>query len=342
MARTTKNIAVIGLGYWGPLLVRNFHQHPAAHLRICCDTDRKRLESIAASYPAVKLVDDPEKVFRDPQIDAVALATPAHTHYDLARRALRAGKSVLVEKPLTTFVEEATELTELARSRGLVLMVDHVYVFSPGIRKIKELVDRQELGKILYIDSVRINLGLFRRDVNVVWDLAPHDLSIADYLLGGRLPRSVAAFGAVHAGRDQENVAYLNLDYGDGLIANFHVNWLSPVKIRHMLIGGSRKSVIFNDLYADEAVRVYDSGVTVREADDAEDRRRFQVEYRTGDVWAPYLPRTEPLQSLVSHFVECLRTGETPLTDGEAGLRVVRVLEAAQRSIKAQGGRITL
>ena len=336
-----KGIGVVGLGYWGPLLVRNFHQHLGGGLRVCCDRDQRQLANVGRSYPAMRLTTNPADVFESDDIDAVAIATPAHTHYALVKQALDAGKSVLVEKPMAVSTAEAEELVDLARQKGLVLMVDHVYVFSPAVQKVKELVDARELGKVLFIDSVRINLGLFRQDVNVVWDLAPHDLSIVDYLIG-RSPRSVAAFGTVHGGCDQEAVAYLTLHFDGGLIANFHVNWLSPVKIRHMMIGGNKKSVVFNDLRAEEPVKVYDSGIRVRAESDVEDRRRLLVDYRTGDVWSPHIARAEPLQNVVRHFAECVDEGKTPLTDGKAGLRIVRILEAAQHSIKAQGGRITL
>jgi predicted dehydrogenase len=333
-------IAVIGLGYWGPNLVRNFHSAAGENLRICCDRDVERARAIARSYPSVRIETDPEAVFRDPEIEAVAVATPVATHFDLAKAALNAGKSVLVEKPLAATVAQAEELVRLARKKRRVLMVDHVYIYSPPVRKIKELIDNGTLGKILFIDSVRINLGLFQRDVNVVWDLAPHDLSIVDFLVQ-RLPKSLAAFGAAHAGHDLEDVAYLNLDFGEGLIANFHVNWLSPVKIRYTMIGGSEKSIVYNDLHPAEVIKVYDSGIIVRE-DNLEDRRRLMIDYRSGDVWSPHVARTEPLQTMVTHFLDCVEQGKRPLSDGEAGLRVVRILDAAQRSIKAQGGRITL
>lgn len=333
-------VAVIGLGYWGPNLVRNFHTVAGEDLRVCCDLDPARTEAIAKSYPSVDVCHDAAEVFANPDIDCVAIATPVATHYPLARAALEAGKSVLLEKPLTADVAHAEELVALADKKGLVLMVDHVYVYHPAVRKIKELADGGQLGDILFMDSVRINLGLFQHDVNVVWDLAPHDLSIADYILG-RLPKSLSAFGAVHAGRGIEDVAYLNLDFGDGLIANFHVNWLSPVKLRYTMIGGSKKSLVYNDLDPVEKVKVYDSGITVRE-DDLEGRRGLLIDYRVGDVWSPRIGQGEPLREVASHFLECVATGERPLSDGEAGLRIVRILDAAQRSIKAQGGRITL
>ncbi len=334
------SIGIIGLGYWGPLLVRNFHALLGPNFLTCCDRDPKQLENVQKNYPQVRLTQSSEELIHDSIIDAVVIATPAHTHFPLAKQAILAGKHVLIEKPMATNVAHAEELVELAESKRRVLMVDHVYLYSPAVRKIKQLVDSGELGKLLFIDSVRINLGLFRRDVNVVWDLAPHDLSIVDHLIG-RLPRSVATFGACHADRDLEDVAYVNLDFGEGLIASIHVNWLSPVKMRHMIIGGERKSLVFNDLQLDEPIKVYDSGIHVR-AGDVEDRRRVLVDYRTGDIWSPHLPRTEPLREVARHFIECLETGSRPLTDGASGLRLVRLLEAAERSIKAQGGRITL
>jgi predicted dehydrogenase len=248
---------------------------------------------------------------------------------------------VLIEKPLAASVHDAEQLVAAARQYERVLMVDHTFVYSGPVQKIKHLIDAGELGDLFFVDSVRINLGLFQHDVNVVWDLAPHDLSILDYLVG-RLPRSLSAFGACHAQQmgEIEDVAYLNLDFNDGLLASFHVNWLSPVKVRHFIIGGSRKSVVYDDLEPMEKVKVYDRGITV--SGDVEARRGVLVGYRTGDVWSPNIPHSEPLAKMVSHFAECIREGTTPVSDGEAGLRVVRILDAAQRSIKAQGGRITL
>ena len=332
--------AIIGLGYWGPNLVRNFHEVVGRDLKVICDTDPARCERLQRDYPSLEVVRDSQQVFHDPEIDAVAIATPVGTHFALAKAALLAGKSVLVEKPLAASAEQAAELVDLARSKGLILMVDHVFIFSSAVRKIKELLDEGRLGKLLFIDSVRINLGLFQHDVNVVWDLAPHDLSIIDFLIG-RLPKSVAAFGAAHTPGGLEDVAYINLDFGDGLIANLHVNWLSPVKIRYTMFGGADSSLVYNDLDTVEKVKLYNRGITVRPVS-AEDRRRLLIDYRTGDVWSPHLDVGEPLRNVAAHFHQCVSEGRTPLTDGEAGLRVVRLLEAAQRSIKAQGGRITL
>lgn len=333
-------VAVIGLGYWGPNLVRNFRAQIGDRLLACCDRDEGRTAAISAMYPGLETANDAERVLSDDRVDAVVIATPAHTHYALVRAALLAGKSVLVEKPLATRLEHAAELAWLADERGLTLMVDHTFVYSPAVKKIKQLIDQGELGELQFIDSVRINLGLIQRDVNVVWDLAPHDLSIVDCLLG-RLPQSVSAFGSAHAGRGHEDVAYLNLDFGAGLIANFHVNWLSPVKIRHFMLGGDRKSIVYNDLETTEQIKVYDCGVAVR-PDDPERRRERLIDYRTGDVWSPHVGRGEPLAAVAAEFLDCVATGRRPLTDGHAGLRVVRVLEAAQQSIKRQGERIIL
>jgi predicted dehydrogenase len=332
-------VAVVGYGYWGPNLVRNFQESEGARVAVCCEKDPKRLAKVKARYPAIETVADYEALIQNRAVDAVAVATPVRTHFDLAKRALEAGKHVLVEKPLCARADEAEELIEVAERKGLVLFVDHVFVYSPPVIKMKEIVESGRLGKMFFIDSVRINLGLFQHDVNVVWDLAPHDLSIVDYLVG-RVPKSVAAFGSVHAEHEIEDVAYLNLDFGDGLIASFHVNWLSPVKVRHMIIGGSEQSLIYNDLDTTEKIKVYNRGIDV--GADAEQRRKVLVGYRTGDVWSPNVSNEEPLARMVAHFVTCAREGKRPITDGHAGLRVVRILEAAQRSIKAQGGRVVL
>jgi predicted dehydrogenase len=304
------------------------------------DTDQRRLDKATAAYPAIRTTTCAEDLIKDPEVEAVSVATPVDTHFGLAKTALNAGKPVLVEKPFTSTVAQAEELIEIAKKKGVVVMVDHVFVFNPAVQKMKEIVDSGALGELLFVDSVRINLGLYQRDVNVVWDLAPHDLSIVDYVTG-RTPRSVATFGAAHAGHDLEDVAYLNLDLGQGLIANFHVNWLSPVKIRYTMLGGRKKSLVYNDLELTEKIKVYDSGIQVSQPDD-ESKRNLMIDYRTGDIWSPRVALGESLAGVVSHFAECVRENRTPITDGNAGLRVVRILDAAQRSIKAQGGRIVL
>ncbi|MFO0821950.1 MAG: Gfo/Idh/MocA family oxidoreductase [Gemmataceae bacterium] len=334
------SVAVVGAGYWGPNLIRNFASCPATKLVAVCDKDAARLHKVLANYPAVEPVADINSLFARPDIDAVAIATPVGTHAPLGLAALRAGKHVLVEKPLAPSVAEAEEMVRVAAENKLTLMVDHTFIYSEPVRRMKQIVESGELGDIYFIDSIRINLGLFQHDVNVVWDLAPHDLSILDYLLA-RVPRSLSAVGTCHADnkREIEDVAYLNLDFGNGLLASFHVNWLSPVKVRHFIVGGSKKSIVFNDLDPAEKIKVYDRGITLSQ--DPEARRGVLVGYRMGDVWSPHLEQSEPLQVMVRHFAECIRDGKRPLSDGEAGLRIVRILEAAQRSIKAQGGRIT-
>lgn len=334
-------VAVVGAGYWGPNLIRNFTACPGAQLVAVCDSAADRLMKVLAPYPGVERISDAAELWARKDIDAVAIATPVATHAPLALAAFASGKHVLVEKPMASSVDQARAMVAAARDAGRTLMVDHTFLYSPPVRKMKQLIEAGELGKLYYVDSVRINLGLFQHDVNVVWDLAPHDLSIMDYLVG-RLPRSLSAFGTCHAdSRNQiEDVAYLNLDFGDGLTAAFHVNWLSPVKVRHFIVGGSRKSIVYNDLEPAEKIRVYDRGITVSE--DPEARRGVLVGYRTGDVWLPHLDGGEPLQTMVRHFVECVENGKAPLTDGEAGLRVVRLLEAAQKSIRSQGARIPL
>ena len=334
-------VAVIGAGYWGPNLIRNFATCPDTQLIAVCDREPSRLDKVLAAYPGVEGSTDVHAIMANDDVDAIAIATPVGTHSPLALAGLEAGKHVLVEKPMTHSVHDAERMIECASRNNRVLMVDHTFVFHPAVRKIKELIDAGELGDLFFIDSVRINLGLFQHDVNVIWDLAPHDLAILDFLLG-RLPKSLSAFGTSHTGGvgELEDVAHLNLDFGEGLMASFHVNWLSPVKIRHFIISGSRKSIVYNDLDPAERIKVYDRGITINQ--DVEQRRGVLVGYRTGDVCAPHIESTEPLQSVVRHFASCITHGRSPTTDGQAGLRVVRMLEAAQRSIKAQGGRITL
>jgi len=331
-------VGVIGCGYWGPNLIRNFNYCSLTELVAVCDRDERRLESVGRNYNSVKLTRSVEELLQH-DLDAVAIATPVSTHFPLASQCLDAGLHVLVEKPFAATVDEAERLVAKARQADRVIMVDHTYLYGNPVRRIKEIVDSGELGELYYIDSVRINLGLFQHDVNVIWDLAPHDLSIIDYIIGEQA-RSVSAWGCAHGNADVENIAYLNLDFGDRLLANAHVNWLSPVKIRQMIFGGSRKSLVFNDLNATEPIKIYDRGVEFSPTDEA--RRNLQVGYRTGDVWSPHIEPGEALQRMVTHFAECVLRGEQPLTDGPHGLRVVRYLESATRSIRAQGGRVVL
>jgi predicted dehydrogenase len=322
------------LGYWGPNLARNAAAVESTQLAALCDRDAARLARIGAQFPAASRYDDVEKLLADEAVDAVCIATPVATHFRLAKAALEAGKHVLVEKPFTASAAEADELIALADARGLVLMVDHVFLYSPAVEALCGLNDAGELGDLLFIDSVRINLGLFQEDVNVLWDLAPHDLSIIDALVG-RSPKGLVAVGASHAGNNLANVAHLHLDYGDDLMASVHVNWLSPVKIRHFLVGGSRRSVLYNDLDASEPVKIYDRGVDM--TTDREGRQAALISYRSGDVVSPNIAKSEPLAAMLDHFAHCIETGDRPRSDARQGLRMVKVLEAADASL-ASGG----
>ena len=334
---TNITIGIIGCGYWGPNLLRNFIESEGAEVIWICDADTARLSAIGRRYPGARPTSDYHDLLNDPALDAVVVATPVGTHFAIARESLLAGKHVLVEKPLTASVREAEELIDLSDRGGLTLMVDHTFVYTGAVRKIKEIVNSGELGDLLYFDSNRINLGLFQRDINVVWDLAPHDLSIMDFLID-REPEALTAIGSCHVEKGIENIAYVLLRFSNEFIAHFHFNWLSPVKIRRTLIAGSRKMILYDDIEPTEKVRVYDKGVTSnREESDKEAAYKTLVSYRTGDVWAPKLDSTEALRYVCDEFLEAIRQARPPLTDGASGLRVVRLLEAAQESIKAGG-----
>ncbi|HKO61627.1 MAG TPA: Gfo/Idh/MocA family oxidoreductase [Pyrinomonadaceae bacterium] len=333
-------VGVIGCGYWGPNLLRNFAENEAAQLVWICDTDESRVAAMGRRYPAARTTTDYRILFADSELDAVAIVTPVATHYQIAKEALLAGKHVLVEKPLTATVGEAEALIELAERKQLTLMVDHTFVYTGAVRKMKEILNSGEFGELLYFDSVRINLGLFQRDINVLWDLAPHDLSIMDYLID-RQPIGVSALGSCHIEPGIENIAYLVMKFADDFIAHFHFNWLAPVKIRRTLIAGARKMILYDDIEPTEKVRVYDKGVTANRVGDREADYQTLVSYRTGDVWAPKIDSTEALRHVVAEFLDSIRSHRKPLTDGEAGLRVVRILEAAQESIK-EGGNFKL
>ncbi len=333
------SIAVVGYGYWGPNLVRNFAETPGARLAAVCDMNAARLEPIRLRYPAVEVTSEYDEVLRNPKIDAVAIATPVHTHFDLARRALLAGKHVLVEKPIASTSDEALELIELADRQKRTLMVDHTFVYTPAVRKIRELIDSGQVGQVYYYDSTRINLGLFQPDVNVIWDLAVHDLSILEYILPAK-PRAVSATGTAHVEGRPANVAYLTLFFDSALIAHVHVNWLAPVKLRQTLIGGSKKMIVYDDLQPSEKIKVYDKGITV--TNDPESSYKLRVGYRSGDMWAPQLDATEALRTEALHFVRCVESGQRPQSDGAAGFRVVQVCEAATRSLTERGRLIPL
>jgi predicted dehydrogenase len=327
-------IGVIGYGYWGPNLVRNFAQVDGAAVVAVCDARQDRLGVVNKLYPAVKTFTDVGDMLSDPNVNAVAVATPVTTHFPLARQALLAGKHVFVEKPFTATSVEGEQLIALADERNLTLMVDHTFVYTSAVRKIHDLVSKGELGTLYYYDSVRVNLGLFQSDVSVMWDLAVHDLSIMDYLLD-RDPVTVSATGVAHVAGQPENMAYLTCMFPDNLIAHFHVNWLAPVKVRQTLLCGSEKMVVFDDVDMSEKVKVYDKGVILDEAEESVYQRH--VGYRTGDMWAPRLDNVEALAIETQHFVDCIGSGETPLSDGRAGLRVVRMLEAAHQSMAQRG-----
>jgi predicted dehydrogenase len=298
------------------------------------DRRPERLAHAQARHPAVRVTADHHELIGDPAVDAVVIATPVSSHFELALAALRAGKHVLVEKPMTASTDEALQLIDEAARRRLVLMVDHTFVFTPAVQKMRELTQSGELGDIYYYDSVRINLGLFQHDVNVLWDLAVHDLSIMDFVLG-RQPVSISATGLAHVPGEPENIAYVTMYFDDRMIAHVHANWLAPVKVRRTILGGSRRMVLFDDLEASEKIKVYDRGISVNPS--PENVYQMLVGYRTGDMWAPQLPIREALHAEAAHFVDCVANGRTPVTDGSAGLRVVRLLESATESMKQQG-----
>ncbi len=330
-------IAVIGHGYWGPNVVRNFHGLPHCELVAVCDKNPKALKRVLSTYPSVDITSNLLDIVKSTDIDAVAVVTPVGTHYELARQCLENGKHVFVEKPFTATVAQAEKLIELADRQNLKTMVDHTFLFTGAVRKMKELIDQKTLGSLYYYDSVRVNLGLFQHDVNVIWDLAPHDLSIMDHLIEEQ-PAAVVATGASHL-NGMEDMAYITIYFQNNIIAHIHVNWLSPVKVRTTLIGGKEKMLVWNDLESDEKVKVYDKGVSVGNEQGLYD---LLVSYRSGDMWAPKVDQTEALAVEAAYFVDCILNDEQPFNDGEAGLRVVRLLEAASRSLEKRGKLINL
>ncbi len=332
-------VGVIGYGYWGPNLVRNFVELADARVVAVSDLRPERLALVRLRYPTVEVSTDYADLLANSRIDCIAVATPVATHFEFGMRALRAGKHVLIEKPLAATSEEALQLIEEAARRNLVLMVDHTFVYTSAVRKIQELVASNSLGQIYYYDSVRVNLGLFQHDVNVIWDLAVHDLSILDYVLPAR-PCAVSATGMKHVPGKPENIAYLTLFFGPPLIAHIHVNWLAPVKVRRTLIGGGRRMIVYDDLEPSEKVKVYDKSVIVDNGRDSV--YQIRVSYRTGDMWAPHLDLTEALSREAAHFVRCIEDREPVITDGEAGLRVVEILEAATQSLAGNGRPVEL
>lgn len=335
-------IAVVGYGYWGPNLVRNIVEIPNARLVCVCDLKTERLASVKARYPAVDITDKFDEVLRDPRVDAIAIATPVSAHFKLAMKALMAGKHVFVEKPMASNAEEARRMVEEAARRRLVLAVDHTFIHTGAVRKMREIVENG-LGDMYYYDSVRVNLGLFQHDVSVIWDLAVHDLSIMDYVLPEK-PVAVSATGMNHVIGEPENIAYLTLFFESKLIAHIHVNWLAPVKVRRTLIGGSSKMIVYDDLEPSEKIKVYDKGITLNGNPQKNGEKVYQmlVGYRTGDMYAPQLDMTEALGRELRQFIECVESSGQPTADGHAGLRVVRILEAATQSLSQRGRVIEL
>jgi predicted dehydrogenase len=333
-----KGIAITGYGYWGPKLTRNFLQNGSFARVVICEENPARRQRGLRENPGAVAGGSFAEILADPEIGAVALATPVGTHYALAKAALEAGKHVLVEKPLATRSAEAEELVRLAAARGRILMVDHTFVYHPAVQHIRSLIQSGALGKLNYIDSTRINLGLFQHDVNVLWDLAVHDLAIVNIFTGER-PERVQAIGASHTSSPLENIGVLVLRYASGLFVHLNCSWVSPVKIRHMLIGGDRKMIVYDDLNANEPVKVYDSGV---EARTDEERNRLLFEYRAGDVYSPRIPQREALANLVADFAGAIGGGGPPLSDGRFGADTVKILEAAQSSVVSGGREISL
>lgn len=332
-------IGVVGYGYWGPNLVRNFANSQVARVVAVSDLDATKLAAINRLYPAIATTPQFRDLLTNPEIDAIAIATPVHTHYDLALAALRAGKHVLVEKPLAQTSEQVLHLIEEAERRRLTLMVDHTFLYTPAVQKIRQLITEDALGEIYYYNSVRASLGLFQSDVNVIWDLAVHDISIIQYIFDEE-PVAVSATGACHIAGTPENMAHIALFFQSNCVAHVSVNWLSPIKVRQTFVGGSRKMIVYDDLEPTEKIKVYDKGITVNGS--AESAHQLRIGYRAGDMWAPHLPAKEALQTEAEHFVECVRSGKPPASDGVSGLRVIQILEAASRSLAAQGNPVRL
>lgn len=332
------NIAIIGYGYWGPNLVRNFSLVTQCRVHTVVDAREERLALVAKNYPQVNLCKQVDEVFNNPEIDAVVIATPIFTHFDLAKKALLKSKHVLVEKPLTSNTDEAQELIDLSLKMGKLLMVDHTFLYTGAVQKIKSLIDDKTLGKLQYFDSTRINLGLIQPDVNVLWDLAPHDLSILFYLFS-EVPISVQALGISHTNNEIENIAYLTVNYQSNFIAHFNCSWSAPVKLRNILIGGDKKMILFDDIQMSEKVKVYDTGFDVK---NDEDKRRLLVNYRTGDVHSPQIENSEALYKMAADFINSIINKTTPISSYEMGLSVVKVLSAAQESIKKKGKEVMI
>ena len=333
------NVGVVGYGYWGPNLVRNFMSLDGLRVKSVSDLNENRLKTLYGQYPSIAITTDYTDLIKDPEIHAIIVATPVSSHYSIAKEALEAGKHCFVEKPLTQTSEQAQELIDIAERKNVHLFVDYTFLFTGAVQKMKQLVQQGALGELLYFDSVRINLGLFQHDVNVIWDLAPHDLSIMDYLIG-RPAQAVSAIGACHVGNGLENVAYVSVIYDDNLVAHFHVNWLAPVKMRQIILGGSEKMVVYDEMSM-EKIKIYDRGVNLP-VDKKEITNTSQFKYRMGDMVAPKLDDSEALKTECQYILKCIRSGERPINDGYAGLRIVKIIEAATQSMKNKGAAVSL
>ena len=331
------NFGVVGYGYWGPNIVRNLTMLEGSRVVRIADHSRSAQERARKAYPGIEVTANPLEVLQSTDIDAVAIVSPVWTHYELAKQALENGKHVFVEKPFTSSAAQGEELINLAQKKNLRIMVDHTFLFTGAVKKIRQLLDEEALGKLYYYDSTRVNLGLFQHDVNVLWDLAPHDLSIMDYLIKAT-PEAVVATGQKHL-NGHEDIAFMTVYFSDKIIAHINVNWLSPVKIRYTLIGGEKKMVVWNDLVADEKLRIYDRGVNITSQEGVYD---LLVNYRSGDMWAPQVEQGEALKGELTYFVDCISSGKDPFNDGCSGLRVVRMLEAASESLKTRGSMVYL
>ncbi|MDX2469293.1 MAG: Gfo/Idh/MocA family oxidoreductase [SAR324 cluster bacterium] len=333
-------VAVIGYGYWGPNLVRNFAWTEGVDVKYVCDLSQERLDKVKGMFPSVEhTTTNLQEVLDDPEVEAIAISTPTSGHFPIAKAALEAGKHVLVEKPMTDNYKDGKILVDLAATKGLTLMTDHTFIYTGAVRKIKELIDAGEIGDIYYFDSVRVNLGLFQSDVNVMWDLAPHDLSIMLYCLDKK-PRAVSAHGMAHVKGQPVNTAYMTVYFDDTTIAHFNVNWLSPIKVRMTMIGGTKKMIVWDDNLNSEKIKVYDTGVHLNDKD--EDIYKALISYRTGDMYSPQVANIEALKLECSHFVESIQNKTKPDTDGAFGLTIVAMLEAAQQSLDNEGKIISL
>ena len=327
-------VGIIGYGYWGPNLVRNFMNVEGCTVTHICDLDIKKLETAKKKYPSINTTNSIDQIFENSEIDAIVIATPVSTHYDLASKSLESNKHTLVEKPLTNNVEQAQILGKKAKDKNKILMIDHTYLYTPAIQKIKELIDSDSLGEIQYIDSTRINLGLFQTDVNVMWDLAVHDIAICCYLLKEK-PISVQAVGISHTGNGLENMAYITLHYNTKKIIHFNCSWVSPVKIRYMLIGGDKKMVVFNDLETTEKIKIYDS--SYENKINPKNKEEILTDYRIGDIFIPKIQQIEGLRNMAEDFINSIETNEEPISNFDLGLDIVKILESAQKSIKNKG-----